>query len=109
MRKTHLLAALGLAVLAPACVRPLPALSLSPVGHGAPHRTPGPWAVGWRANALAAPCALTCRAQGRDINCTCGHIDTLYFSHLERGMRLGAADPLPAPAPTALDPGEKQP
>lgn len=99
MRTTTLFSlSLAATVAASGCaVRPIPAMELSPQGHGGHRRGAGPWAVGWRANALAAPCALSCRASARDIGCTCGHADSLYFSHLDRGMRLGAADPLPAP------------
>lgn len=95
----HLLGLLALAAVGVlGCARaPIAAMELSPQGHGGHRRGAGPWAVGWRANALAAPCALSCRASGRDIGCTCGHVDSLYFSHLDRGMRLGAADPVPPP------------
>lgn len=95
----HLLGPVALAAASVLCCArtPIAAMELSPQGHGGHRRGAGPWAVGWRANALAAPCALSCRASVRDIGCTCGHVDSLYFSHLERGMRLGAADPVVPP------------
>lgn len=90
---------LAAVVAAVGCRPPPPAVALGPHGHGAYGRTPGPMPVAWRANVIAAPCALTCRGAGpRDIACTCTGVDSIYFSRLDEGWRLGMAEAETGPA-----------
>ena len=69
-----------------ACAGPRSAMSLAPSGHGQMSTRPTPRAVAWRANALAAPCALHCQdsRRGQGLACICHSLDTIYYTHLEQ-------------------------
>ncbi len=72
--------ALAVALITAATVRchgPIPAMALSPVGHGGPPSARGPHPVGplWRANVMSAPvvqepCDASYRAAGGGVSCS---------------------------------------
>lgn len=76
-----------------ACAGPLQALQVGPAAHDKGTTRIGPQPIAWRANALAAPCALLCRpsAQRRGLACTCHALDSIYYSALQRAEHARTA------------------